>query len=431
MTSHRIHSGTHRRVKRAKLTWKKKVVRGFILILGILVALAVIGNLLPQPKAHAAQPPVAERPVMGYNTWYEFGAAITEAKVLSQASLLVKTGLAAPGYNTVVIDDGWQGTKTGHRGSTAALVQNTTTFPHGMMWLARQLHGMGLKFGVYTAIGANTCTDHGGLAGSFGHYAQDAATFKLWGADFVKVDSCKGLPAGTSATQLTAYFAQFGAYIRAKGMTYSEELPVLMPAGSQYITAVAKSSQFANMWRVAPDESPLNPERVTVIGGLLASLPLYPYARFNHWNDLDLLVPGNPDAHPFGWTLAQEQSQVAVWAQEASPLILSTDIAKLSAAELAMLKNPHIVNIDQSGSQAPVWTTHGHVTAVVKGADGGMSLLLANTGTGTASAAFTLPEVHVNKASASILNVWTGATGMTGGIRITLPPGGTALYILK
>lgn len=429
MTSHRIHSGTHRRTKPTR---KQKIIRWIVIILAALIALSVIGNFLPQPKAaHAAQPPVTQRPVMGYNTWYQFGADISEDKVLQQARLLVSTGLAASGYSTVVLDDGWQGTAAGHRGPNQALVQNTKTFPHGMMWLGRQLHAMGLKFGIYTAIGANTCTGHGSLAGSFGHYAQDAATFRLWGADFVKVDSCKGLPAGTSAAKLTGYFQQFGSYIHAYRMLYSEELPVLMPAGPQYITAVAQSSQFADMWRVAPDESPLNPARVTVVGHFLAALPLYPYTRWGHWNDLDMLVPGNPAAHPFGWTLAQEQSQAAVWAQEASPLFLSTDISKLSAAELAMLENPHLVNIDQSGSQAPVWTTHGHITAAVKGADGGMSVLLVNTGTGSSSAVFSLPDVHVNKSSASILNVWTGKAGTTGGIRVTLPPGGTALYVLK
>jgi len=34
------------------------------------------------------------RPVMGYNTWYQFRTAITESEVVRQAQLLVSSGLA-------------------------------------------------------------------------------------------------------------------------------------------------------------------------------------------------------------------------------------------------------------------------------------------------------------------------------------------------
>ena len=44
------------------------------------------------------------------------------------------------------------------------------------------VHGQGLKFGLYTSVGDETC--HGGWSpGSYGHYEQDADTFASWGVD--------------------------------------------------------------------------------------------------------------------------------------------------------------------------------------------------------------------------------------------------------
>jgi hypothetical protein len=67
---------------------------------------------------------------------------------------------------------------------------------------------------------------------------------------------------------------------------------------------------FASMWRVAADESPANSASDTILGHLAADLNLHAFAGPGRWNDLDMLVPGTPAAHPFGWSLADEQSQL-------------------------------------------------------------------------------------------------------------------------
>jgi hypothetical protein len=41
--------------------------------------------------------------------------------------------------------------------------------------------------------------------------------------------------------------------------------------------------------------------------------------------------------NPFGWSLADEQSQLSVWAEEASPLLISTDLTTLTPDELTAL----------------------------------------------------------------------------------------------
>jgi alpha-galactosidase len=367
---------------------------------------------------------------MGYNTWYEMGTGLSETAVLAQAQLMASDGLQARGYNTITLDAGWEAPgRTGVVASTAGLTWDTTKFPHGIPWLASQLHALGFKFGIYTTIGATGCG--AGIPGSYGHYSQDAATFASWGVNFVKVDDCKGLPAGTTFAQETALFKQFGAYIEADGMTYSEELPVLQPVGSaSYETAVAASSVWAGMWRVAPDEHWNDSATYTILGHLADDLNLHGYAYPGHWNDLDMLVPGVVDGHPFGWTLADEQSQLSVWAMEASPLFLSTNIAKLTAPELTALENPDMISIDQSGAQAPLSVLNGSIQAVVKGADGGMAVMLVNNGTKAAHGAFTLAQLHVRGTHLPYKNIWTGLGGTLSGVSVSLPPGATELLLV-
>jgi len=68
-----------------------------------------------------------------------------------------------------------------------SLQPNPQQFPSGMKALADYLHSLGLKLGVYTCVGQQTCK--WGRPGSFGHYQDDANTLAGWGIDFVKVEN--------------------------------------------------------------------------------------------------------------------------------------------------------------------------------------------------------------------------------------------------
>jgi alpha-galactosidase len=142
-------------------------------------------------------------------------------------------------------------------------------------------------------------------------------------------------------------------------------------------------------------------------------------------------VPGTPAAHPFGWSLADEQSQLSVWAEEASPLLISTDLTTLTSAELAALKNPDIIAIDQSGAQPATAITSGHIEAVIKKADGGTAVLLANLGTGSGSGTFTLAQLGISTAQATGYNVWKNETTTFSGVSVTLAAGQTETLVIK
>jgi alpha-galactosidase len=372
-------------------------------------------------------------PVMGYNTWYQFGAGATESAVLQQADDLVSSGLAAAGYDTVNLDDGWMASS---RTSNGSLTWNAARFPHGIPWLASQIHALGLKFGIYEAIGTRTCQGlpgSGGTTASGNHYAQDARTFTTWGVDFVKIDECGGLPAGTTLSSLTSAFEQYGADLRADNpsVVYSQELPIYELGQPGFTQAVQSSSTFASMWRVAADESTADSASDTILSHLAADLHLHAFAGPGHWNDLDMLVPGMPALHPFGWSLTDEQSQLSVWAEEASPLLISTNLTTLTTAELAALKNPDIIAIDQSGSQPSTAVISGHIEAVVKPFDGGTAVLFANLGTGTGSGTFTLSQLGIRTPVASGYNVWRNETTTFSAAAVTLPPGQTETVVMK
>jgi alpha-galactosidase len=401
-------------------------MRKFVCVIIGVLAIVIAREMSVMPTG-AAPLPLSQRPVMGYNTWYQFRTDITERNILKQANYLVTTGLAATGYNYVNLDDGWMASK---RTDNGALTWDAAKFPHGIPWLEARLHAMGLKFGIYEAIGKKTCQH---FPGSWGHYAQDAKTFAQWGVDFVKIDECGGLPARTTVSRLTSDFRAYGSDLRATNpaVIYSEELPLCSMGKPGFLATARASPSFANMWRVAPDEEYTRPASYTILSHLADDLHLHRSAGPGHWNDLDMLVPGKQTAMPFDWSLQEEQSQLSVWAEEASPLLISTDLSTLSPAELAALKNPLMIAIDQSGAQAPKMVTSGHIEAVMKGADGGLAILLANLGARTASGHFTLSQLGITSARASGSNVWTGKTTTFSGVTVTLGAGQTTLLVLK
>jgi alpha-galactosidase len=364
---------------------------------------------------------------MGFNTWYVDRTSLRESTVLAAARAMVSDGLVKAGYRSVSLDDGWMA-KT--RTASGAFTWDPAKFPHGIPWLAAQLSSMGLSLGIYTGIGTKTCQDY---PGSWGHYAQDADTFASWGASLVKVDQCGGLPTWENQGYLTKQYEQFGTDLRAHNpsVTYSAERPTYDTQGSPaWYSAVAVTSTFANLWGVASNEYPLSHADAApiIMRHLALDVHLHAYAGTSnggHWNDLDMIAPDLPES---GWTLGDLRSQLSVWAEEASPLLISADLSKITPAELAALENPHMIAINQSGAQAAKGLTSGRIGALVKpDPEGGFAVLLANPGTGTSTGHFTLAQIGITASKANGYNIWTGRTATFGGISVTLGAGQTEL----
>jgi alpha-N-acetylgalactosaminidase len=98
-------------------------------------------------------------------------------------------------------DDCWQAPyrKNGH------VVADSNRFPSGIKALADYVHKKGLKLGLYTAMGNNSCAaskfakDTVGLSCNYDAIPKcdvakrDLEDFVSWGIDHLKVDGCDGL----------------------------------------------------------------------------------------------------------------------------------------------------------------------------------------------------------------------------------------------
>ena len=126
---------------------------------------------------------LAPTPPMGWNSWNKFGCNVSEKLIREMADAMVENGMLEAGYTYLVIDDCWQ---IG-RDSLGNIVPDPDRFPSGMKALANYIHSKGLKFGIYSCAGSQTCQ---GRPGSRGYQFQDARTYAKWGVDYLKFDWC-------------------------------------------------------------------------------------------------------------------------------------------------------------------------------------------------------------------------------------------------
>ena len=118
---------------------------------------------------------LALTPPMGWNSWNGFGCNVDEKMIRETADAIVSKGMKDAGYQYVVIDDCWHG----ERDETGIYSPGREAFPSGMKALGDYIHSKGLKFGIYSDVGAKTC---GGRPGSRGHEYQDAMTYAGMGS---------------------------------------------------------------------------------------------------------------------------------------------------------------------------------------------------------------------------------------------------------
>ena len=73
-------------------------------------------------------------------------------------------------------------------GLTAGYIRvDEQKFPHGMKWVAQQMHQQNLLYGMYSSAREMTCARY---AGSLDHEAKDAESWASWDVDYLKYDNC-------------------------------------------------------------------------------------------------------------------------------------------------------------------------------------------------------------------------------------------------
>jgi alpha-galactosidase len=268
---------------------------------------------------------------------------------------MAANGMKDAGYLYINIDDTWEG----YRDKQGNITTNKK-FPD-MKALADYVHSKGLKLGIYSSPGPNTCA---GYEGSYGHEEQDARTFAAWGIDYLKYDWCGARTLYTDE-EMPAIYQKMGDALVKTGR------PIVYSLCQYGRLDVWKwgADVGGNLWRTTGD---IRDTWDSMSGIGFRQNELAQYARPGHWNDPDMLEIGNG-----GMTDAEYRTHMSLWAILAAPLLAGNDLRKMAPATLEILTNKEVIAINQdklgqqgkqvwqSGDQE-IWTRRlsGDATAV-------------------------------------------------------------------
>ncbi|CEM10234.1 unnamed protein product [Vitrella brassicaformis CCMP3155] len=261
---------------------------------------------------------------MGWNSWNAFGISprLIEPIIEQTADLMVSLGLRDAGYRYLNIDDGWQG----ERDSDSRITVDAQRFPSGFKHLADYAHAKGLLFGLYSDAGTHTC---GGKEGSLGYEDIDARTYADWGVDYLKYDNCfnRFLP-------IRPRFEKMRDALNATGR------PIFYSLCEWGVDDVWEwGASVGNSWRVTDD---LMDHWDSLAHNADDASQLHQHAGPGSWNDWDMLQVGNG-----GLRWIEEQAHFAMWCLSKSPLVIGTDLRKISPDALALLKNEELIAVHQ------------------------------------------------------------------------------------
>ncbi|MFG2227552.1 glycoside hydrolase family 27 protein [Streptomyces sp. NPDC048644] len=384
-------------------------------------------------QAAGHYPNLAPTPPMGWNNWSYYMCDINEKTVLGNARALVRSGLAKKGYDTVTVDDCWM---TKQRGPRGELVADPVKFPHGMAYIGRQLHAMGLRFGIYEDAGTATCEKY---PGSLGHYRQDAELFARWKVDYLKFDGCN-LPTRQGLTKEQTYRDAYGLMSRAlrdtgRPITFSVSAPAYFQYDDErtWHQVIGWSGEVGNLWRegrdIALEKHAPAAKWSSVLYNFDYNARLAGLQKPGRWNDPDYLLAGDS-----GLTAAEIHSQMALWATMAAPLISSTDLTRLSPTALDVLGNREIIAVDQDPLGVQGVLVHRDAESAVLSKElknGDRAVALFNSGdvprtVSTTASAAGLPPA----ASYRLRDLTTGRTTHSRGAVTAkdIPPHATVLY---
>ena len=317
----------------------------------IIIALAAV-----LASSCCERPQGVKPPLMGWSSWNAYMVDISDSIITHQADLMVEKGLKEAGYRYVNIDDGF----FGYRDERGYMVPHPERFPkgpEGMRALVDHIHSLGLKAGIYSDAGDNTCGssynhDLNGLgAGLYGHDVVDAERyFNEWDFDFIKLDYCGGQN------------LKLDPEVR-----YREIRRVIDSVATRHIRINVCRWNFpgtwvngiGDSWRISADIRPVWKSIKYIVG---KNLYLSAYAGNGNYNDMDMLAVGyNIKPSPFweeglGLSYTEEEAHFGIWCIMSSPLLLGCDIEYIPEETMKIITNPELIAINQDrlGLQAHV-----------------------------------------------------------------------------
>ncbi len=342
---------------------------------------------------------IALTPPMGWNSWNCFASAVSDEKIRAAADAMAKSGLINHGWTYVNIDDCWEGNR-----DAGGLIQSNQKFPD-MKALGDHIHGLALKFGIYSSPGPRTCA---GYTASYQHEDQDAQRYGEWGVDYVKYDWCsygqvaKKITADRYASVLVNDAPRMQTLLREKeGLDANRkrtdeesarlkqinsdldaiyhkidpeqkkqiDMEILQAPYKQFRDSLAKVNRdivfsfcqygMGDVWKWGADAGG-NSWRTTgditdnwgsMIRNSQRQIGLESYVSPGHWNDPDMLVVGQvgwgPKLHATHLTPDEQYTHISLWCLQAAPLLIGCDLTQLDPFTLGLLTNDEVIDVDQ------------------------------------------------------------------------------------
>lgn len=313
-------------------------------------------------------------PFMGWLSWNSVQGNISQ-KIIEQAvELFQNKGLYECGWNHIMMDDLWQGT----RKADGTPQPNASRFPNGLKTVADYVHKNGMKFGLYTDAADRTCA---GAFGSYGYETIDAKTYAEWGVDVVKCDYCYAPDDVETAKKRYKALADAFAAAGNNTMLYICEWGVREPW--KWGAEVG-----GRCWRISQDVRDCwtgSGSGVGVVQSIEAMKNLSAYQGVNRFNDSDMLCTGlhatGKSSNDLcggtgaGMTDDEYATQFALWCMWSSPMALSFDPSKntLTDADFKLLRNKELIalNQDRMGQQGDLISEADNLVVFAKDCENG------------------------------------------------------------
>lgn len=288
-------------------------------------------------------------PMMGWNSWNAYMVDISDSIIMNAADMMIAKGLKDAGYDHVNIDDGY----FGYRDSLGYMVPHTGRFPKGMKHVPEYIHSLGMKAGIYTDAGHNTCGSnynkdpHGLGAGLWQHEVQDAERyFNEWDFDFIKIDWCGGSKLGLDPKE---------RYLRIREIIDSVATKHIDINVCRWRYPGTWVNKVGSSWRVSGD---IRPNWPSICDMISKNLYLSAYAGGGCYNDMDMMVVGynggkdsafweDSYGSNFGLTYDEEEAHFTMWCAMSSPLLIGCDLTYIPQETLDIITNPELISVNQ------------------------------------------------------------------------------------
>lgn len=296
-----------------------ETVRQYSLCFAFLLSTGTLFSQKPKP------------PIMGWSSWNHFHVNIDEKMIREQADVMKSSGLFDAGYRFINIDDGY----FGGRDAKGKLFPNPKKFPSGMRSLADYIHARGLKAGIYSDAGQNTCasiydTDSLGIGvGMYGYVTEDCNTFfKEWGYDFLKVDWCGG-----ERKKLN------------EETEYTKIINTVKAVNDNIVFNICRwkfpgtwAIKKADSWRISGD---IEEKFSSILSIIDLNADLFQYASAGHYNDMDMLQVGR------GMSYDEDKTHFSMWCMLNSPLLAGNDLRSMTKQTVEILTNKELIALNQ------------------------------------------------------------------------------------